>query len=164
MVLLMALLGVAILSLFIGSAGIPFKNIIALMFEKKATTEYSIIFDIRLPRIILGFAVGSALALAGVILQGMFRNPLVEPYTLGISGGAALGVCVNVIFGLSRKLGIISMPVFGFIGAGLIIVLIYWLTTKKEMIVTTTKITANPIPVAVLRLLDREMKGHIPRR
>lgn len=128
------LLGISIFSLIVGSAGIPFKNIISFILEGRGTTEYSIIFDIRLPRIILGFAVGSALALSGVILQGMFRNPLVEPYTLGISGGAALGVCLNIIFGLNRKLGIMSLPLLGFAGAGLVIVLIYWLTTYRGMI------------------------------
>ncbi|MDD5772697.1 MAG: iron ABC transporter permease [bacterium] len=134
LILAIILLGVSIISLLVGSAGIPFKNIISLLFAGRGTTEYSIIFDIRLPRIILGFAVGSALALSGAILQGMFRNPLVEPYTLGISGGAALGVCLNIILGLSRKLGVLSLPVFGFIGAGLVILLLYWLTTSRGII------------------------------
>jgi len=53
---------------------------------------------IRLPRIILGLSIGGALSLAGTLLQGVFKNPLVEPYTLGISGGASLGVCINILF------------------------------------------------------------------
>ncbi|MFN3966609.1 MAG: iron chelate uptake ABC transporter family permease subunit, partial [Endomicrobiia bacterium] len=97
------LLGIAIFSLCVGSVDISLKKILRVILEGKATTEYSILFDIRLPRIILGFAVGGALSLAGVILQGMFRNPLVEPYTLGISGGAALGVCLNIVLGLHHK-------------------------------------------------------------
>jgi iron complex transport system permease protein len=99
-----------IVSLCIGSAGIPFREIIPLIREGKGTTEYSILFDIRLPRIVLGFAVGGALSLAGVILQGMFRNPLVEPYTLGISGGAALGVCLNTALRMSHTPGSLSLP------------------------------------------------------
>src|SRR3989339_2176912 len=103
------LFAVGIFSLCVGSSGIPLKKIFSTILEGSGSTEYSIIFDIRLPRIILGFAVGGALSLAGVILQGLFRNPLVEPYTLGISGGAALGVCLNIVLGIYHT-SILSLP------------------------------------------------------
>ncbi|MBU4310237.1 iron ABC transporter permease [bacterium] len=128
------LLGVSIFSLCVGSAGIPVKKIVSLILEGRGTTEYSILFDIRLPRIILGFAIGGALSLAGVILQGMFRNPLVEPYTLGISGGAALGVCLNIVFRLNKALGILSLPLCGFLGALLVILLVYSLSMRKGIL------------------------------
>jgi iron complex transport system permease protein len=128
------LLGISIFSLSVGSAGIPVNQIIPLILEGKGTTEYSILFDIRLPRIILGFAVGGALSLSGVILQGMFRNPLVEPYTLGISGGAALGVCLNIIFHLYQTLGISTLPISGFLGAILVILLVYSLSIRKGIL------------------------------
>lgn len=128
------LLGAGILSLSVGSSAIPFKRIIPLIFEGRGSTEYAILFDIRLPRIILGFAIGGALSLAGVILQGMFRNPLVEPYTLGISGGAALGVCLNIVLKLNHSLGVYSLPLFGFLGAGLVIMLIYSLSMKRGIL------------------------------
>jgi iron complex transport system permease protein len=134
LVLTGALLGVSIFSLCIGPAGIPFKKIIHLIFEGKGTTEYSILFDIRLPRIILGFAVGGALSLAGVMLQGMFRNPLVEPYTLGISGGAALGVCLNILLGLHHKFSILSLPLSGFLGGVLIIAMVYTLSIRRGIL------------------------------
>jgi iron complex transport system permease protein len=127
-------LGISIFSLSVGSAGIPVKKIISLILEGKGTTEYSILFDIRLPRIILGFAIGGALSLAGVVLQGMFRNPLVEPYTLGISGGAALGVCLNIVLRLNCTLGIFSLPLFGFLGASLVIMLVYFLSTRRGIL------------------------------
>ena len=127
------LLGVSVISLLVGSSAIPFKRIISLVFEGKGTTEYSILFDIRLPRIILGFAIGGALSLSGVILQGMFRNPLVEPYTLGISGGAAMGVCLNIVLRLYR-FGILTLPLCGFLGAILIIVLVYSLSLRKGIL------------------------------
>jgi len=128
------LLGISVLSLSVGSSAIPFKRIIPLIFEGRGSTEYAILFDIRLPRIILGFAIGGALSLAGVILQGMFRNPLVEPYTLGISGGAALGVCLNIVLKLNHSVGIYSLPLFGFLGAGLVIMLIYSLSMKRGIL------------------------------
>lgn len=128
------LLSIGILSLSIGSSGVSFKRIIPLMFEGKGTTEYTILFDVRLSRIILGFAVGGALSLAGVILQGMFRNPLVEPYTLGISGGAALGVCLNIVFRLHQTFGIFTLPLFGFLGANLVILLVYSLSIRRGIL------------------------------
>lgn len=121
------LIGIALFSLFTGSVDISFNKIL------KGTSEYTIIFDIRLPRIILGFAIGGALSLSGVILQGMFRNPLVEPYTLGISGGAALGVCLNIAFGLN-KVFIGSIPISGFLGAILVILLVYFLSIRRGIL------------------------------
>lgn len=133
LILLGALAAVSMVSLCVGSAGIQFKRILQLFFEGKGSSEYSIVFDIRLPRIILGFSVGGALALAGVILQGMFRNPLVEPYTLGISGGAALGVALNIVFRV-YKISVLSLPLCGFLGALFIIILLYLMSMKKGII------------------------------
>ena len=115
----------------IGSAGIPITKIISILLDGRGTSEYSILVDIRLPRIILGFAIGGALSLAGVILQGMFRNPLVEPYTLGISGGAALGTSICIILKLNRLIPDIAMPLSGFIGALLVILLVYFINTRR---------------------------------
>ena len=125
---------VCILSLGIGSSGIPIKRILPLIFEGRGTTEHSILFQIRLPRILLGFAIGGALSLAGVLLQGMFRNPLVEPYTLGISGGAALGVCLNLILKLNQHGGGITIPLSGFLGSVLMVFVVYSLSTRKGIL------------------------------
>ena len=128
-----ALIGICLFSLSVGSGGIfSFNEIINLFLRGRGSTEYSIVFDIRLPRIILGFAIGGGLSLAGVILQGLFRNPLVEPYTLGISGGAALGVCLNIILQLKQKVGIITIPLSGFLGALTVIFLVYFLSKRRD--------------------------------
>lgn len=126
-------LGVSLFSLCTGSVSISLKKILEVIFGGKGTTEYSILFDIRLPRIILGFAIGGALSLAGVILQGMFRNPLVEPYTLGISGGAALGVSLSIVLGL-QKYALLVLPVFGFVGAACVFMLVYSLSAKRGIL------------------------------
>jgi iron complex transport system permease protein len=128
-----ALLGllslVCVLSLFVGSTGLSFQEMLLLLSgQSEIGPAYSLFFDIRLPRIILGIAVGGGLSLAGVILQGIFRNPLVEPFTLGISGGAALGVCLISILGLSR---LYSLPLAGFAGAFSVIFFLNFLTTRK---------------------------------
>lgn len=128
------LLAVSAFSFLIGSSHIPLNKIIPLILKGKGTIEYSILFDIRLPRILLGLAVGGALSIAGVVLQGMFRNPLVEPYTLGISGGAALLVSLNISFGLNQSFGLISLPVSGFLGAIVVILVVYALSVKKGIL------------------------------
>lgn len=133
-VLTVLLLTIGIFSLFIGPSDIPLQKAISLIFRGRGTTEYNILFDIRLPRILLGFAIGGALSLAGVILQGMFRNPLVEPYTLGISGGAALGVCLNIVLGLNKTFGVLTLPVFGFLGAVMVIMLVYSLSVRQGIL------------------------------
>ncbi len=126
-------MGVSLISLCIGSAGIPLDRILPLLFDNETVIERSILFDVRLPRIILGIAVGGALSLAGVVLQGMFRNPLVEPYTLGISGGAALGVSVFFVTGMQIS-SMLPLPLAGFIGAVMMIVLLYFLNQNKGRI------------------------------
>ena len=126
------LLASAVVSLVSGSAGIPVSKIIPVLLKGRGSAEYSILLDIRLPRIILGFAIGGALSLAGVILQSMFRNPLVEPYTLGISGGAALGASLCIILRLSNLFPNGALPLSGFIGASIVVVLLYLLNTRKK--------------------------------
>jgi len=130
-VILLLLAGV--FSFFTGPAGISPAEVFRTISEGAGTTEHAILFEIRLPRVLLGFAIGGALGLAGVILQGMFRNPLVEPYTLGISGGAALGVCLNVITGLNN-VSVLSLPLSGFAGAAASIIFVYFLSIRSGVL------------------------------
>ena len=100
------------------------------IFSDKTSIEYTVLTKIRLPRLILAIAVGGGLSLSGAILQGIYRNPLVEPYTLGISGGAALGVAIAIVFGF-HVASFIILPVSGFIGAMITLFLVYFLSVKK---------------------------------
>ena len=124
----------AVVSLVSGSAGIPLRSIVPILLKGRGSAEYSILVDIRLPRIILGFAIGGGLSLAGVILQSMFRNPLVEPYTLGISGGAALGASLCITLRLSGLFPDGVLPLSGFIGASTVVILLYFFNTRKRML------------------------------
>ncbi len=128
---ILILLGLGVFTAFLaltsGSADISSKEVFILLWryfqgERIISPEATVIFSLRIPRLILGFIVGGALALAGVIFQGMFRNPLVEPYTLGVSGGAALAVSVAFTFGWQSFL---SLPLAGFLGAFLAITMVY---------------------------------------
>jgi iron complex transport system permease protein len=121
-------------SLSKGEMSIPFARIPEILLHGKGSMEYTVLKNIRLPRIYLGLSIGGALSLAGVILQGIYRNPLVEPYTLGISGGAALGVAFIIVTGLNLTLGSYMLPVSGFLGALSTVILVYFLSIKHGKI------------------------------
>jgi iron complex transport system permease protein len=132
--LIALLIGISFLSLTIGAVHIPFKNTMFLLMQRilfwqdlflENTPASIILFKIRLPRLILGIVVGASLSSAGVIFQGLFRNPLVEPYTLGVSGGAAVAVCLAIMGGVSRLI-----PLAGFIGALGAIALVYFIASS----------------------------------
>jgi iron complex transport system permease protein len=134
--MLVLLLLVIMVSLIFGPSGITPGQVIRVFEGKEGSAAASIVFQIRLPRMVLALAIGGALAVSGVIFQGLFQNPLVEPYTLGISGGAALGVSICIILGLKNILGYYILPLSGFIGAALSLLVIYTLSVKKGIIKT----------------------------
>lgn len=85
-----------------------------------------VLFRLRLPRVIMAGIIGASLALVGAALQALFRNPLAEPFTLGVSGGASLGASVVIALGLGSNLaGVPIVFVAAFLGAALSVVLIY---------------------------------------
>jgi len=77
----------------------------------------AILLQVRLPRLLLGFLVGGSLAAVGVALQALLRNPLADPYVLGISSGAALGATVATLLGLgTAAFAVTALPLFAFVG------------------------------------------------
>lgn len=130
--LLPVLLGVVSLwSLSTGDVDIRWQDMPAILSDKDKM-EYAVLAYLRIPRLLLAFAVGASLSLSGVILQGIYRNPLVEPFTLGISGGASLGVALCIILGLASTVGAWMLPVFGFSGALLSIFAVYVLGSRVQ--------------------------------
>lgn len=90
------------IALFWGAYSVPPSDVVKILFSKFCPAvpdapELSIILDIRLPRIILAALVGGALSISGATLQGIFRNPLVDPFILGLSAGAAFGCALSVV-------------------------------------------------------------------
>jgi iron complex transport system permease protein len=117
-----------ILSTTIGIADISFTQTIKILLSKifhinfklgniKESTV-AIVWIIRFPRVMLAFFVGGALAICGVSYQGIFKNPMADPFILGVSSGAALGATIGIITNLDFYfLGINSISIFAFIGA-----------------------------------------------
>ena len=91
----------------------------------------TIIMDIRLPRILLAALVGCALAVSGAVMQGIFKNPMADPFIIGLSSGAAVGASISILFGLSISIGIYSTPLLAFVGAALTIFGVYFIARSK---------------------------------
>jgi iron complex transport system permease protein len=86
-------------ALLIGSSGIGVRQSLAALLGSGDAATRNVLTAVRLPRVLAGFGVGSLLALSGVLLQALFRNPLADPYVLGVSGGAAVGALLAMIAG-----------------------------------------------------------------
>ncbi|MDX1286234.1 MAG: iron ABC transporter permease [Draconibacterium sp.] len=127
--LIVLLLISILISLSSGEIKITLSQLTEILSDKSGI-EYTVLTKIRIPRMLLAIGVGGALSLSGAILQGIYRNPLVEPYTLGISGGAALGISIAIVFGLNA-LSFLTLPVFGFGGAIITLFLVYFLSIKR---------------------------------
>ena len=109
-------------------------------------SDSSIILDLRLPRTISGVLVGAALALAGAVLQAILRNPLADPFILGISSGAAVGGVLAILFGLgSTFLGSYGIPGAAFGGALFTLFLVYYIARVEGRIPTYTILLAGVI-------------------
>ncbi|MEZ5104131.1 MAG: iron ABC transporter permease [Draconibacterium sp.] len=128
-VLILLLVISILISLSSGEVKISWSNIPEIL-SNKSGIEYTVLSKIRIPRLILAISVGGGLSLSGAILQGIYRNPLVEPYTLGISGGAALGVAIAVVFGFHAA-GYMILPLFGFAGAMITVFMVYFLSVRR---------------------------------
>src|SRR5215470_16885826 len=99
---LVALAGAVFLSsLLLGSSGIGAARMASALFGSSDDAARTVMTAVRLPRVLAAFGVGSLLALAGVLLQALFRNPLADPYVLGVSGGAAVGAILAMLVGTS---------------------------------------------------------------
>lgn len=97
----------------------------------------TIIYNIRLPRVVIGLFIGAGLAVCGCVLQAILRNPLAEPYTLGISGGASLGASVAIVFNFARVFGIFWLPIATLLGAFISVSTVYFVASKKRFSANT---------------------------
>ena len=120
LLILVALSGLALLSialaLMVGSISVSPAEVISTLFSNGGGMAGDVVRSLRLPRALAGFACGGLLALAGALLQILLRNPLADPYVLGISGGAGVGAMLAILFGLSAA-GVNGFAFLGALGA-----------------------------------------------
>lgn len=149
-----------VISLFIGSsAQVNVFDYLPLLYKKLADsvmttseiTQYemisNILFNVRMPRILLTFLVGAALSTSGGVLQGIFRNPLVDSYILGISSGAAFGASLAIVYSLS------FVNVYAFVGGSIAVILTYMIAGSHKQISTVSIILSGMIVSGVFMAL-----------
>jgi len=130
-ILFVALLGVVVISVGFGARGFDLCDMLCRIGDGSQTTQaWTILLEYRLPRTLLAAVAGAGLACAGVIFQAVLRNPLADPYLVGISGGGSLGavVCITM-FGQNRLLGVSSMA---FVGSLIAVGLVYGLALLRK--------------------------------
>jgi iron complex transport system permease protein len=138
LLLVVALIIIVILSLSVGSVSVPFSDVLTVLGKRipflgnlidssSITAEtQNIILLYRLPRVLAGVLIGAALAAAGVLYQGVFKNPMADSYVLGVSAGAAVGASVAILSGISFAFfGLGLLQVAAFLGALSALFLVY---------------------------------------
>lgn len=142
----LAILSVAVLvvSMSVGSIELPLSEVWSGLIDPTAPSAM-VIRDLRLPRTLAAFACGGLLALAGALMQVLLRNPLADPYILGISGGAGVGALIAIFLGL----GVAALNGFAFLGALLAMLLVFGLAhgdgswTQTRLLLTGVMVAAG---------------------
>ena len=151
---LLVALGVAmIFTTAVGSVQIPFSTTWQILLSKLPLVQVTptwpgtletIILEIRLPRVVLAGLVGGALSLAGATYQGLFRNPLADPYLIGVAQGAALGAVVGFLLPSPwHNMGFGIIPLLAFVGALISTAIVYTLARVGKTLPVTTLILAG---------------------
>lgn len=125
---LLAVLGLAgvLLAVAVGPGRLPVPQVFAQLWRPQVgTREALIVWGLRLPRALAGYLAGAALALAGGVMQGLFKNPLASPYVLGVAGGAAAGAAGTIALGGMAPWGV---PLGAAAGGLLAVGLAWWLS------------------------------------
>jgi iron complex transport system permease protein len=150
-------LGVAaLLALAIGSTGITLgalPRVLAAMVtghsEAEVAREQLVLIEIRLPRLLLGMFVGAALAVAGAMMQGMFRNPLADPGLIGVSSGAAVAAVATIALGNGiaapwiKAFGAFALPVAAFLGGITTTAVLVGLISRQGQLAISTLLLAG---------------------
>lgn len=115
-------------SLFLGSVPLSMQTVWLSLVDSNATQSSLIVTELRLPRTLAAFATGALLAQAGALMQVLVRNPLADPYILGVSGGAATAVLIGMLLGFSSSFGLAGLA---FIGALVAMFLVFVIAHQK---------------------------------
>lgn len=149
------LVAAALLSLTTGASGASGWSVVGSWFglvdasDPAVLRDKLIIYDIRLPRLVLGILVGAGLAVSGAVMQGLFRNPLADPGLVGVSAGASLGAVGIIVLGatvlapLAAVLGIFALPLAAFAGGLATTLVLYRVATRRGQTAVATMLLAG---------------------
>ncbi len=140
LIILLLSFGVVLsLGLCLGSVRLPLRGALGALLkgpggagiQEPENTYSAILWTLRFPRVILAFIEGAALGVAGAVMQGLFRNPMADPYVLGVSSGASLGAVIGLVLGIGGTWGVWGLPALSFTGATLSIAVVHGLATHR---------------------------------
>jgi len=168
LILLACLAFAVVMAVGFGAVRIPAREFADVLFGKQ-TENSGILLQIRLPRVLLCLIIGAGLAAVGAVMQGIFKNPLVDSYTLGMSSGAALGAVISIVTGIGFSIGDISTTgVFAFIGAVVTLFFVYNLARNKNAVAVNSLLLAGvavsyflSAVISFLMLLNHDSINHI---
>ena len=153
---MLGLVVLTIVSIGVGPISIPWHRAVALLFgqagdDALVPRDALVILNVRLPRTLLGIAVGAALAVSGAVMQGLFRNPLADPGLIGVSSGAALAAAVVIVVGdrylaTPTTLGRVPfavLPIAAFCGALSFTLILYGIATRAGRTSVATMLLAG---------------------
>lgn len=156
--LIVLLFATILAAVILGAASIPIKTALAVLLSpftvfsglfkavEIADIHQSIIMQLRLPRVMQAAVVGASLAVAGAVFQGLFRNPMADPYVLGVSSGAALGAVAAMLTGAGATLsfaGFTAVPLYAFTGGVSTIALVYYMSRVGKVVPVMTLLLAG---------------------
>mgnify|MGYP000849818930 CR=1 FL=1 len=136
---ILALIFTALISISLGAVKIPLEEIIAVFTGSGGGTNRTIIFNLRLPRVLASALVGLGLSVVGTFFQGLLRNPMADPYVLGISSGAAFGATLAIILGL----GLFGLSFAAFVSSLLVVFFVYIISRSGRKISMNTMLLAG---------------------
>lgn len=143
-VAILALAGAVVLSILVGSVQLSWQDLIQAFQTGNLTTAGKILFSLRLPRTVLIAMVGAALAGSGTAYQGLFRNPLADPYLIGVASGAGLGaVAAMSIDWPYTTLGLLAVPLAAFVSGMLTVAAVYALARVGKTLPASNLILAG---------------------
>lgn len=169
LLLIVMLLSSALAAAATGVVKIGLRELVDILINRTDTVNASILMDIRLPRVVLAGIIGAGLAAVGGVMQGIFKNPLVDSYTLGMSSGAALGAVISIITGLNISImGIETTGVFAFIGAMCTLFFVYSLAyTRSRMSINSLLLAGVAVSyflgsvISFMMMLNHDKIEHI---
>ncbi len=170
LIILIVLLGISLLlSAAVGAVKITPYEIFDILTKGADTVNASILMDIRLPRVLLAAVIGAGLAAVGGVMQSIFKNPLVDSYTLGMSSGAALGAVISIITGINASImGFDTTGLFAFIGAVCTLFFVYSLAyTRSRMSINSLLLAGVAVSyflasvISFLMMLNHDKIEHI---